>query len=106
VAVTAVAAALIPFGKVEIVASLSSFAGLLAFAAVNVALIVLRIREPEQARPFRVPGRIGRIPILPVLGVITTVGVATQLESTALLTGVVGLAGLSLYALLWLRFKA
>jgi APA family basic amino acid/polyamine antiporter len=105
VAATAVAAALVPFGKVEVVASLSSFAGLLAFAAVNSALIVLRIREPDKARPFRVPGRIGRVPILPVLGVIMTVGIATQLEPTALVTGIVTLAALSVYALLWLRFK-
>jgi APA family basic amino acid/polyamine antiporter len=106
IAVTVVAAALIPFGMVEIVASLSSFAALLAFAAVNVALIVLRIREPEKDRPFRVPGAFGRVPILPVLGAITTVGVATQLEPTALSTGVVCVVALSVYALLWLRYKA
>jgi APA family basic amino acid/polyamine antiporter len=105
VAVTVVAAALIPFGKVAVVASLSSFAGLLAFAAVNIALIVLRIREPDKERPFRVPGSIGRVPILPVIGVIATVGIATQLDRTALVTGVGVLAALSLYALLWLRFS-
>lgn len=94
-----VAAALLPFGKVGVVASLSSFASLLAFAAVNVALIVLRYREPDQDRPFRVPGAIGKFPILPALGVAATLGVATQLEPTALLGGGVALTVFGGYSL-------
>ena len=58
--VAAVAVALVPFGNVGVVASLSSFASLLAFATVNVALVVLRYREPQHSRPFRVRGSIGR----------------------------------------------
>jgi amino acid transporter len=98
-AVALVCAALVPFGKVGVVASLSSFASLLAFAAVNVALIVLRYREPELKRPFRVPFTIGRFPILPGLGVVTTLAIATQLDSTALLSGGGALLLFSLYAL-------
>jgi amino acid transporter len=79
VVVAAAAAALVPFGRVEIVASLSSFAALLAFAAVNVALIVLRYREPGGKRPFRVPGAIGRFPILPAVATATTIAVAVML---------------------------
>ena len=90
--VAAVASALVPFGKVAVVASLSSFASLLAFAAVNVALIVLRYRKPGQDRPFRVPGAIGRFPVLPGIGALATLGVATQLEGMALLSGAVAVA--------------
>jgi amino acid transporter len=97
-AVAAVAAALVPFGKVGVVASLSSFAALLAFAAVNVALIVLRYREPREPRPFRVPGAIGRFPVLPAIGAATTIGVATQLDGTALASGAVVLAAFAGYS--------
>ena len=45
---------------------------LLGFATVNVALIVLRRREPSRERPFRVPGSVGGIPVLPALGVVIT----------------------------------
>lgn len=97
--VAGVAAALIPFGNVGVVASLSSFASLLAFAAVNVAVIVLRYREPGQERPFRVPGAIGRFPILPAAGAVATLGIATQLDSAALVGGSIALAVFAVYSL-------
>lgn len=62
------AAALLPLGDVAAVAGLSSFAALLAFVAVHGALIVLRFRAPDRPRPFRVPLAVGRVPVLPVLG--------------------------------------
>ncbi len=104
--VTAVAASLLPFGKVGIIASVSSFASLLAFAAVNVALIVLRYREPDRERPFRVRGAIGKFPILPAVGVVTTLGVATQLEPKALLSGVIVLGVFAAYAGIWSRVRS
>lgn len=99
VVVTSIAAALVPFGGVGAVASLSSFASLLAFAAVNIALIVLRYTDPGCVRPFRVPGSIGRFPILPALGALLTLAVATQLEPAALVGGSVALLVFTVYAL-------
>jgi basic amino acid/polyamine antiporter, APA family len=60
---------LLPIGDIAILAGLSSFAALLAFFAVNVALIALRYRHPDHKRPFRVPVNIGRLPVLPVLAI-------------------------------------
>jgi amino acid transporter len=97
--VAGASAALVPFGKVGVVASMSSFAALLSFALVNVALIVLRYRDPDTKRPFRVPGAIGRFAVLPAFGALTTVFVATQLDKTALLGGSGILIVFSLYAL-------
>jgi APA family basic amino acid/polyamine antiporter len=54
---------------VKILAELSSFSALLAFFAVNIALIVLRYRLPDHHRPFRVPLSIGRMPLLPLLAI-------------------------------------
>jgi len=99
-AVAGMAAALIPLGRVDVVASISSFASLLAFATVNVALILLRYREPRAKRPFRVPGAIGRFPVIPAIGAVATVGIATQLERTALLGGTLAMlvfAGYSIW---------
>ena len=93
------AAALVPFGAIGVIASVSSFASLLAFAAVNVALIVLRYREPERDRPFRVPGAIGRFPILPALAALSTLAVATQLDRQALLGGGIAVAVFTAWAL-------
>lgn len=103
--IAVVTAGLVPFGEVGVVSSLSSFAALLAFAAVNVCVIVLRYREPEVERPFRIPGAIGRFPIVPAAGVIATLAIATQLEPTALLGGGIALVVFAGYAVWYRRHR-
>jgi amino acid transporter len=78
---------LLPLGRVELVASVSSFAALIAFTAVHASVIALRYREPERSRPFRVPLRVGRFPLLPALGAIGSSMLLVRLEPAALLVG-------------------
>ena len=73
-----VALALLPLGKIEIVASISALATLIAFIAVNLAMIFLRFSEPSLKRPFRVPFSIGKVPILPVLAILFSLVFMTQ----------------------------
>jgi APA family basic amino acid/polyamine antiporter len=79
---------------------MSSLGSLAAFAAVNLALIRLRITLPRRERPFRVPLAVRSVPVLPVLG---TIGIGVLLfQFDALTYVVVGVAlagGLVLYAL-------
>jgi len=63
------AAVLVPLGSLATLAAISSFAALLAFLAVNVTLVVLRFRAPDHHRPFRVPLRFGRMPLLPLAAI-------------------------------------
>ena len=65
----ALSALLVPLGSIQVLAELSSLTALLAFLAVNLALIVLRYRLPDQNRPFRIPFSVGRMPIVPVVAV-------------------------------------
>ncbi|KYG63470.1 amino acid transporter [Bdellovibrio bacteriovorus] len=64
-AVFALAIALLPSGGIEVVASASSFATMIAFTVINLALIYLRFKDPERKRPFKVPFTIGRLPLIP-----------------------------------------
>ena len=64
-----ICAALLPIGDLKILAELSSFSALLAFLAVNAALIILRYRMPQHRRPFRVPLNVGRMPMLPIAAI-------------------------------------
>jgi amino acid transporter len=57
---------LLPIGDVKALAELSSFSALIAFLAVNLALIILRYTSPDHRRPFRVPLSVGRMPLLPL----------------------------------------
>lgn len=62
------ASLLLTAGNLERLGSISSFAALCAFILVNIAAIVLRFREPDAHRPFRVRPGFRRVPIPPVLG--------------------------------------
>ena len=69
----AMSAILLPLGDLKLLAELSSFAALIAFMAVNFALIILRYRLPDHPRPFLVPWSIGRMPILPIAAILSIV---------------------------------
>ncbi|MGE5085185.1 MAG: APC family permease [Bacillota bacterium] len=68
--VMATALCLIPVGAVDIVASLASFATIISFILVNIAVIVLRFSHPHEHRAFLIPIRIGRFPALPALAIV------------------------------------
>jgi APA family basic amino acid/polyamine antiporter len=53
-------------------ASLFSFGVLLAFTAAQLAVIKLRISEPDRRRPYRVPFAVGRVPVPSVVGAVLT----------------------------------
>ena len=67
-------------GDIKIVAGMSSLGALLVFIAVNIALIVLRFKAPQQKRPFKVPLSIGKVPILPILAIIVSLFLIIQYE--------------------------
>jgi APA family basic amino acid/polyamine antiporter len=69
-ACAASALALAPVEALETLVSVASLLSLLAFVAVDAALVRLRFIAPDQPRPFRTPGAIGRLPLLPVLGMV------------------------------------
>jgi amino acid transporter len=87
---------LLPFGRVAFVGGLSSLGALAGFTAVNLALIVLRYREPNRTRPFTVPWRIGRLPVLPAAGALAAVGLATQFSADVYVAASVLIAALAL----------
>ncbi|MBQ0769922.1 MAG: amino acid permease, partial [Bizionia sp.] len=78
IVVMAAVAGFLLLGDIKIVAGMSSLGALLVFVAVNVALIVLRFKAPEQERPFKVPLAIGRVPILPILAILISLSLIIQ----------------------------
>ena len=69
VLVLVLSSTLVPIGNLAVLAGLSSFSALLAFLAVNLALIALRYSQPDRPRPFRVPFAIARMPLPPVAAI-------------------------------------
>lgn len=87
-------------GGLEILAEATNALVYLMFLIVNIVVIILRQRQPETPRPFRVSFAIGLIPVVPCLGIIATLALSLQLEMRPLLVAV-GLlfAGLALYTM-------
>jgi APA family basic amino acid/polyamine antiporter len=76
--------ALLILGDIHRLAAATDALIYLMFLLVNVIVIVLRFRRPDDDRPFRIPCGLGQVPILPVLGVLATVVMASQLEKASI----------------------
>ncbi|HYI35544.1 MAG TPA: amino acid permease [Thermoleophilaceae bacterium] len=108
--VTIVLASVIAFGLVltgdiDFLAGIFAFGAMMAFTLAHLSVIVLRFREPDRARPFRIPLNVsvggGSIPIPAALGAL--MGAAGWLtvvvlhEGARIAGGIWMLAGLALY---------
>jgi APA family basic amino acid/polyamine antiporter len=74
-------------GELTFAAGASNFALFVGFVAVCVSLTVLRYQQPDRARPFRLPLTWGRLPLLPVVGVLLVVLQMANLSSDVLALG-------------------
>jgi len=59
-------------GKIETIARIATIFIFITFIIVNLSVIVLRIREKELKRPFRIPFSIRNIPVISVVGILMT----------------------------------
>jgi APA family basic amino acid/polyamine antiporter len=71
-----VAAVLIIPGKLDVLANVYAFGAMLSFAFAHLSIIAMRVREPEMARPFRIPFNLPvagkQIPLTAVIGAVGT----------------------------------
>ncbi|MGB4279184.1 MAG: amino acid transporter, partial [Methanoculleus sp.] len=71
------------------------------FIVINASVILLRYRAPDLPRPFRIPGSIGSLPVLPVIGIASTLILLAHLEPLVLLLGGFMVVLAAAIALLW-----
>ena len=100
----ALASAFALTGELAFVAGASNFAIFVAFGAVCVSLAVLRYKQPDLPRPFRLPLTLGRMPLLPVLGLLLVALQMANLSPDVLalgaalfVSGIVAMQALSLW---------
>ncbi|MCK8519193.1 APC family permease [Methanoculleus sp. 7T] len=89
-AIVAVALASMAFlfaGRIDFVASVTNFTLFVTFIVINASVILLRYRAPDAARPFRIPGAVGALPVIPVVGMVSSFFLLVQLDSLVLLVG-------------------
>jgi APA family basic amino acid/polyamine antiporter len=74
-------------GDIGFIANVTNFTIFVTFMIVNLSVILLRFRSPDEIRPFRVPGSIGRIPVLPLLGIASCLFLFLQLTPEIIAIG-------------------
>lgn len=80
---------LLPLGNIGLVASAVDFALFAAFIVINLSLIKLRYSKPDYKRPFKTPLAIGKMPLLPLLGIVFTLVLMASIETTVIAIGLI-----------------
>lgn len=84
------------FTPISKLADMASFGTLFAFTMVCIAVWLLRVKEPNLVRPFRVPA----LPVIACLGIVVNIGLISQLSHDSLQTsGIWLLIGVAIYFL-------
>jgi APA family basic amino acid/polyamine antiporter len=81
------AAVLVGIGDIALLAAITNVAIYLVFVAVNITVVVLRFRQPDRERPFRMAPSIGRVPLAPVAAVLAVAMVLPGMSWNALVAG-------------------
>ncbi|MBI3259236.1 MAG: amino acid permease [Ignavibacteriae bacterium] len=72
-------------GGIKTIALLTDVGIFIVYLFINSAVIALRYRQPKLKREFRSPFSIGRLPVLPVLGIITSLMILVFFERELIL---------------------
>ncbi len=89
-AVVAVLLATLAFlfaGRIDFVANVTNFTLFVTFIVINASVVALRYRAPDVVRPFRIPGAVGTLPVIPVIGMASSLFLLAQLGTPVLLVG-------------------
>ncbi|MEF8847869.1 MAG: amino acid permease [Candidatus Thermoplasmatota archaeon] len=95
-------------GELEIVANLTNFTIFVTFFVVNCAVIYLRFKKPDRRKNkgFTVPFSIKKVPVIPVLGAVSSVFMISNLSLQVLFLGItLILIGFVMYYLVVKKLK-
>jgi len=92
------AMAFVLIGRIDVVASVTDIGTFYIFAFVNAAAIMLRYRMPKARRVFRTPLNVGKFPLVPLIGLLSSIALALHLSLESMSIGaVIVLAGAAFY---------
>ncbi len=83
------AIAFVLVGNIVTVANITVFVLVIVYSMVNLSVIILRFKEPNIERPFKIPINIRNFPILPAFGLASTLFMLSQFDVYVIVAGVV-----------------
>jgi APA family basic amino acid/polyamine antiporter len=75
-------------GDIAFIANVTNFMLFVTFIVINAAVIFLRYSSPEFPRPFRIPFSVGKLPLIPLVGLVFCIFLLAQQELSVLGLGV------------------
>jgi len=75
-------------GNIGFVAEITNFGTFITFALVNLSAIWLRYKKPEWKRPFKTPLTISKMPLIPLIGLLSCGLMITQFRLDIVALGV------------------
>lgn len=85
-------------GDIGFIASVTNFTLFVTFIVINGAVIALRYHSPDEPRPFRTPLSLGRLPLIPLAGLVFCIFMLAWQDPAVLALGAgLTLAGAVLY---------
>ena len=100
------AAVLAVVGGLPLLAEAANALVYVMFLVVNVVVILLRLRQPTVARPFKIAGSIKNVPLLPIFGIVATLTMSVQLKLQPILVALALLTMGTVLHLIGRRFSA
>jgi basic amino acid/polyamine antiporter, APA family len=76
-------------GGLNFLANVTVYTLFVSFIFINASVIILRFTAPDTVRPFKLPLNWGRLPLLPLLGLITCSVLLLGLDYYAILLGII-----------------
>jgi len=76
-------------GDIAFIANVTNFTLFITFIVINAAVIVLRYHSPHTPRPFRIPCSIGKLPLVPVAGIVFCIFLLAVQDLAVLTLGLV-----------------
>jgi APA family basic amino acid/polyamine antiporter len=101
----ALSVVLIFSGDIAFIANVTNFTLFVTFIGINASVIALRYHSPGATRAFRVPGAVGRLPLLPVAGILFCILLLASQDWTVLLLGT-ALTGIGILLMLAAGYSA
>jgi APA family basic amino acid/polyamine antiporter len=76
-------------GDIAFIANVTNFTLFITFMVINAAVIVLRYHSPDTPRAFRIPVSFGRLPLVPVAGIVSCLFLLAVQDPAVLILGAV-----------------
>jgi basic amino acid/polyamine antiporter, APA family len=92
-------------GDIRFIAGVTNFTLFVTFIVINGAVIALRFHAPAAPRPFRVPLSVGRLPLIPVAGLVFCICMLAYQDPGVLALGI-GLTACGAVIYMLTRYRA